>query len=1197
MKAAVAIPTQRRAALPGGRARLDRPAGARRGRRGARRRRRARRGDPRGRRAPRRALPRPRRAARPQRRAQHRAARPPTRRCVCFVDDDVEVRPGWLDALLAAAAACPDEVAVLTGPIHARFEDHRFRTCGREGPPVTFLDLGPADRDCDHAWGANMAVRRSAVERAGAFDETRELYGDEQEWQARVKAAGGRHPLRRGRRARPPPRRRRRAPARAVPRRLPPRPGQPPLRRLQGHRRRRWRAELRVLAGCALHGPRRACMNGPVLTAHSLGRLRAALAAHRPPPADRRRTSCRAPAARSAASAARCCARRDAWLDLREAPRRARLRRAARRQPPRAPRARRGHRARRDSLMAAARAELVRSRHAVDVVTAPQGERGKFENLNALLAAHPPAAYDWLLVIDDDVALPRGFLDAFLCAAERTGLKLAQPAHRLHSHAAWPVTRRQPGATARETTFVEIGPVTAFHRDSFDVLLPFPEGLRMGWGLDVHWARAWRASTAGRSASSTRRRSATRSGRRAAATRATRPRRRRAPSSRERPTCAATRCARWRCTGEGRRSSASSTRAPTTPCWASGLTARRWRRATRAPTCACSCCTARCPPRATRLRDAPRRAAHAGRASRGTSRSTGSTCATCRSSPRRARAPTGRWGAWAAPTLAGALRRLRAEFPYDLVHAHNAVPAADAVLRARGAARRSSSRCTAATSTTPRRATPAGARAVRRALGARAARAGQLGGHRGRGAAPRRARARASCAWAPTSPTTRRTRRAAPDARHRRAPRRAQAPRRRAARAVAAARAPPAAALPGHRRRARARAAGAAGRRARAWPTASSSPASSRTRRRCARARAAHVFVMPSVDEAFGVAYVEAMAAGLPAIGARGEPGPQEIAAAGEGMRLVPPGDVEALAAELDALLAEPACAQELGAARARDRRARASRGSAAGARRSRPTRTRCDDAAPVLFVTNHVPPDRAGAFRALHEREGARARRSSAGARTTPRPGSTTPACRHRRVGPARGPRAGRQRPLRGGRRAGPRAASRCPRPSSAPGARASPFVLWSALWGDLTHPGAPRRAPAAAPHLPRRRRGRRPTARTSPPTPGARGARASPSPRRRSTTRSGRAPVAHRRGARRSRRCSSAATCPRRAWRCCARPGARRLVLAGGPPRAWSAPDAVVGARAGPQLLRRRRRSGHTFDRHPPLPASRGGSSPTKP
>jgi glycosyltransferase involved in cell wall biosynthesis len=60
---------------------------------------------------------------------------------------------------------------------------------------------------------------------------------------------------------------------------------------------------------------------------------------------------------------------------------------------------------------------------------------------------------------------------------------------------------------------------------------------------------------------------------------------------------------------------------------------------------------------------------------------------------------------------------------------------------------------------------------------------------------------------------------------------------------------------------------------------------------------------MPSTDEAFGVAYVEAMAAGLPAIGSRGEPGPEDIARLGHGMRLVPPGDPEALAAEIDTLL------------------------------------------------------------------------------------------------------------------------------------------------------------------------------------------------------------------------------------------------------------------------------------------------------
>jgi glycosyltransferase involved in cell wall biosynthesis len=71
-------------------------------------------------------------------------------------------------------------------------------------------------------------------------------------------------------------------------------------------------------------------------------------------------------------------------------------------------------------------------------------------------------------------------------------------------------------------------------------------------------------------------------------------------------------------------------------------------------------------------------------------------------------------------------------------------------------------------------------------------------------------------------------------------------------------------------------------------------------------AREATLFVLPSVDEAFGVAYVEAMAGGVPAIGCRGEDGPEEIAGAGGGIVLVPAGDVEALAAEIDALLSDP---------------------------------------------------------------------------------------------------------------------------------------------------------------------------------------------------------------------------------------------------------------------------------------------------
>jgi teichuronic acid biosynthesis glycosyltransferase TuaC len=77
--------------------------------------------------------------------------------------------------------------------------------------------------------------------------------------------------------------------------------------------------------------------------------------------------------------------------------------------------------------------------------------------------------------------------------------------------------------------------------------------------------------------------------------------------------------------------------------------------------------------------------------------------------------------------------------------------------------------------------------------------------------------------------------------------------------------------------------------------------------RAVAAARAASLFVMPSLDEAFGVAYVEAMAAGVPAVGCAGEDGPTEIAAAGGGIALVAPRDSRGLAATIEALTSDQA--------------------------------------------------------------------------------------------------------------------------------------------------------------------------------------------------------------------------------------------------------------------------------------------------
>ena len=60
---------------------------------------------------------------------------------IVFLDDDVYVPPGWLDALLAGVAAAPDR-EVYGGPIRAKLEGGGPRACGREPAPITTLDHG-----------------------------------------------------------------------------------------------------------------------------------------------------------------------------------------------------------------------------------------------------------------------------------------------------------------------------------------------------------------------------------------------------------------------------------------------------------------------------------------------------------------------------------------------------------------------------------------------------------------------------------------------------------------------------------------------------------------------------------------------------------------------------------------------------------------------------------------------------------------------------------------------------------------------------------------------------------------------------------------------------------------------------------------------------------------------------------------------
>jgi teichuronic acid biosynthesis glycosyltransferase TuaC len=273
----------------------------------------------------------------------------------------------------------------------------------------------------------------------------------------------------------------------------------------------------------------------------------------------------------------------------------------------------------------------------------------------------------------------------------------------------------------------------------------------------------------------------------------------------------------------------------------------------------------------------------------------------------------GSWGAWAAPTLAVALRRLRREFPFDLVHAHYAAPAGDAVRRARAgvpavvsvhggdvlAVAKDSRAGEAAVGAGLAHArivlaNSAGTARLATELGARDVRVVHLGTDlpevpdaRGSGlvsvghlVARKRHADVLRALWL--------LRETHPEIGY----------------DIVG---------DGPERDALERLTVELGLDGRVRFRGQLPPDTAR-----AAAQAAGVFVLPSIDEAFGVAYVEAMAGAVPAIGCRGEPGPEEIAAAGGGIRLVAAADPEALAAELRALLDEPDWRRELGdAARA----------------------------------------------------------------------------------------------------------------------------------------------------------------------------------------------------------------------------------------------------------------------------------------
>ncbi len=111
----------------------------------------------------------------------------------------------------------------------------------------------------------------------------------------------------------------------------------------------------------------------------------------------------------------------------------------------------------------------------------------KFTLLNRLLRPEDLTEFDLVLVSDDDVSLPEGFLETYVAAQIRYGFALAQPARAWHSFYDHRFTLRKPWLRARQTHFVEIGPIFSLTRAAFPVLLPFDSASPMGFGFDFVW--------------------------------------------------------------------------------------------------------------------------------------------------------------------------------------------------------------------------------------------------------------------------------------------------------------------------------------------------------------------------------------------------------------------------------------------------------------------------------------------------------------------------------------------------------------------------------------------------------------------------------------------------------------------------------------------------------------------------------------
>lgn len=126
---------------------------------------------------------------------------------------------------------------------------------------------------------------------------------------------------------------------------------------------------------------------------------------------------------------------------------------------------------------------------AVKVVTAQilKDLKPKWQIINELVTPDDLQKFDYFLFSDDDVLVADDFADSFFAEQQQLDFALAQPARTWRSYTDHEIVRRRPLLRARQTNFVEGGPIVSFRRDFLSLVYPFSLESPMGWGYDLTW--------------------------------------------------------------------------------------------------------------------------------------------------------------------------------------------------------------------------------------------------------------------------------------------------------------------------------------------------------------------------------------------------------------------------------------------------------------------------------------------------------------------------------------------------------------------------------------------------------------------------------------------------------------------------------------------------------------------------------------